>query len=114
MIPNHDRRWASIRRAPGDYLQLGNDDQTWYRIRRYNEDGDAIQGNDATGWKTIRGTFWMIDRRDADPYPVAETLGDLRLDTDDWTNIAAVIPTRREAIQRALDDSDRILRNRKD
>lgn len=100
-----ERRYVLSRMSPGRYLLPSNDARWLWRIERYDEDGSATWYDPATGReKIVRGTFWQIARRPMPTDAEIELLdGEYEFwSSDKWQDWESAIPTRREAVERAL------------
>jgi hypothetical protein len=53
-----ERLYAMTKLGAGDWLLPGNDGQTLWRIRSYDEDGSAVRGDGTP----VIGTFWAVYR----------------------------------------------------
>jgi len=103
-----ERKYALVRIEPGDYLLLGNDGRTLWRIYRYLEDGSLWEypnNNrfDHSEGRQIKGNFWANARYQR---AVADRFRDYDdpefLDWDRWTTWETLMQTRQEAIDSAL------------
>ncbi len=72
-----------MRRGSGDYILPSNDQTTLWRITRYYEDEDS--------GSSVRGHFWSLSRR----------TGVYELDC--WLEVACWLPTRKAAIDVAME-----------
>ena len=102
-----ERKYALVRVESGDYLLLGNDGRTLWRIYRYIEDGSLWQHQEGDRYgepsKQIKGSFWANARYQR---TVADRFRDYDdpefLDWDRWTTWETLMQTRQEAIDSAL------------
>ena len=96
---NTGRKYRMIRLGAGDYLLPSNDAQVLWRLRTYEETGDAENWQ---GRKVV-GTFWAVWRWDGG-FPTPDQLA-AAFEADDWTRWefwAGPFGTRNAAIEEAL------------
>jgi hypothetical protein len=97
----NDRLHSLVRIREGDYCLLANDNETLWRISRYEETGLA-EYQDADGkWHKITGSFWQTAKYRgtvdvlADPEHVN---WDAFLDWDSWDHWAGGFARRKDAV----------------
>jgi hypothetical protein len=111
MTKTIERKYQMIRVSAGDYLLPSNGGKTLWRIRRYYEDGSAVSGR----WpneKPIIGYFWSCARyktplQEIPPHVLGEHAEDFLNDWCSWVECASLMKTRSEAVNEALEISER-------
>lgn len=99
-----ERRYQMTRLRSGDYLLPDNDEQTLWRITRYEErDGSLLRGDGTE----IRGDFWALWRcrltfdEVTDDDWILEN-GFVVDDWNYWVEVHSLLPTRQAAIEAAM------------
>ena len=97
------RKYAMTKAGPGDWLCPNNEGTLLWRFTRYYEDGTAISGS----WpdeRPIFGWFWM-----ASFIPMRDEWTGFRLNDEEWTEWAIMLPTRDTAIAEMLEHSASVI-----
>jgi hypothetical protein len=93
-----ERKYPLVRLGPGDYLLLGNDGETLWRIYAYCEDGSLESGG-----KTVVGRVWATSKY-ARPVRTQEDVERVTLEWDHWQHWAGPFTRRSEAVDDAFPD----------
>jgi hypothetical protein len=94
-----ERRWAMSRITAGDYLLRGNDDVSWWRVKR----GMEVETDDDGGrWHRVQ--VWEVWRwhEPFAPDPTAYDMPDMIFDREHWSCVASWLLTRAEAIREVV------------
>lgn len=102
-----ERKYPFVRVRAGDYLLIGNDGESLYRVTSYEENGSLVEypPGDRTyaQGKPVVGTFWNVWRftlpvEKAEEMLKTDASAERLLDWDLWREVSTLNKTRREAV----------------
>jgi len=98
-----ERRWSMRKIEAGDWLLLGNDDRTWFRLTRGSELEPVRSGAGELASETTREVVvWEVWRQAGSVLTDLLTRGVDVLEWEHWEPVASWLPSRAEAIREAL------------